>query len=85
MICDYKWNSVWVCLCLLSSLYGCGPICFCDFCDNRCNLFDGVSASTQMCGELFQSVCEGLLRRADSFQTESKTVGYAAFGVGGVA
>ena len=36
-----------------------------------------------MCGELFQSVCEGLLHRADSFETESKTVGYAAFGEGG--
>ena len=60
MICDYKWNSVLVCLCLLSSLFGCGPIFFCGFCDSRCDLFDGVSASTQMCGELFQSVCEGL-------------------------
>ena len=38
-----------------------------------------------MCGELFQSVCEGLLRRADSFETESKAVRYAAFGVGGMA
>ena len=38
-----------------------------------------------MCGELVLSICEGLHRRADSFQTENKTVEYAAFGVGGMA